>query len=191
MRQGAARHALSERGNDLYETPPEATRALIRHVALPPFIWEPAAGRGAIARELRAAGHAVHMTDLADYEGADPGIMSGVDFLLERQAPVVGAIVTNPPYKLADQFIRHGLSLGLPVIVLLRLMAIEGSKRSDIIDGHLHEVWAGKERLPGMHRDGWDGPRNASTSAPFAWFVFRPEKRVGPTALHRMSWRGE
>lgn len=190
MRQGAARHALADRGADLYETPPEATRALIRNVPLPPFIWEPAAGRGAISRELKAEGFYVACTDLVSYHGADAGIRGGVDFLMERQAPsMVSSIVTNPPYKLADQFVRHGISLGLEVVVLLRLMAIEGAKRSDIVDGHLHEVWAGKERLPFMHRDGWEGPKNSNSGAPFAWFVFRPETRVGPIALHRISWR--
>ena len=189
MKQGASRHALKARKDDLYETPVEATRALLRHVPLPVHVWEPAAGRGAIARELRAAGHAVLATELVPYEGAAGWILTGVDFLMERRPTSVQAIVTNPPYKLADQFVRHGLSLGLPVIVLLRLMAIEGTKRSDIVDGHLHEVWAGRERLPFMHRDGWEGPKNANSGAPFAWFVFRPEKRTGPIALHRMSWR--
>lgn len=189
MKQGATRHALADRKDDLYETPAEATRALMRNVPLPKWIWEPAAGRGAIARELMSAGHRVICTDLVKHDDADEYIESGIDFLMERRPPSVQAIVTNPPYKLADEFVRHGLSLNLPVIVLLRLMAIEGTKRSDIVDGHLHEMWAGRERLPFMHRDGWDGPKNSNSGAPFAWFVFRPEKRAGPIALHRMSWR--
>jgi hypothetical protein len=101
-------------------------------------------------------------------------------------------IVTNPPYKLADAFIRHGLSFGLPVIVLLRLMAIEGANRSDIIDRHLARVWAGIERLPTMHREGWEGKRITNSGAPFAWFVFVPGERGGAAVeLRRMSWRSE
>ena len=45
----------------------------------------------------------------------------------------MSGIATNSPFKLADQFIRHGLELGLPMIVVLRLMAPEGSGRSDPI----------------------------------------------------------
>lgn len=197
MRQGAARHSFADRGNDLYETPACATRALIRTGELPPDggsgmdLWEPCAGRGAISRELRAAGHGVLATDLVTYDGADEGILTGRDFLMEQHRPRVEAIVTNPPYKLADQFIRHGLSLGLPVIVLLRLMAIEGASRSDLIDKHLRRVWAGIERLPFMHRDGWEGPKNSNSGAPFAWFVFEPGQRVGAIELRRISWRAD
>lgn len=192
MNQGASKHAFAERGNDLYETPPQAIAALIRNEPLPLVLWEPAAGRGAISRHLIAAGHTVHMTDLAAYEGADHGIETGRDFLLERTAPGgVEAIVTNPPYKLADQFIRHGLTLCPKVIVLLRLMAIEGAGRSDLIDRHLVRVWAGIERLPMMHREGWAGPKLNVAGVPFAWFVFssHPRPLGSPVELRRMSWR--
>jgi hypothetical protein len=86
--------------------------------------------------------------------------------------------------------IRHGLSLGCEMIVLQRLMALEGSGRSDLIDSHLVSVWAGKERLPQMHREGWAGNRQSNSGAPFAWFVFRPATRgFAPIAFRRMSWR--
>ena len=54
---------------------------------------------------------------------------------MERTAPAgVSCILTNPPFSIADQFIRHGLDLGCDVLVLLRLMALEGAGRSDLID---------------------------------------------------------
>lgn len=193
MKQGAARHALAERKDDLYETPAVATQALLRVEALGGLIWEPCAGRGAISRVLKAASHRVVSTDLVAHPGADTDIATPIDFLMERQAPAgCAAIVTNPPYKLADQCIRHGLSLVPTVIVLLRLMAIEGAGRSDLVDRHLLRVWAGIERLPAMHREGWEGPRMANSGAPFAWFVFSsaPRPEGSPVELRRMSWRG-
>jgi hypothetical protein len=193
MRQGASRHAISDRRDDLYEMPAIAVHALMRTGLLgayPGMIWEPAAGRGAISRVLIADGHPVIASDLVAYDGADAGITSRIDFLMEQEAPKgVSAIVSNPPYKLADAFVRHGLALGLPVIVLLRLMAIEGASRSDLIDRHLRAVWAGIERLPTMHREGWEGPRIAVAGMPFGWFVFEPGDRQGSIALRRMSWR--
>jgi hypothetical protein len=191
MNQGAKRSALSERSNDLYETPACAIRALMRVEDLPYVIWEPCAGRGAISRELSAAGHMTWASDLVAYPDADEGIRTGIDFLFERGIPFgCQAIVTNPPFKLSDQFIRHGLDLGCTVIVLLRLMALEGAGRADLIDKHLVRVWAGIERLPMMHREGWEGARIGNSGAPFAWFVFEPTLRNDrPIELRRMSWR--
>lgn len=192
MRQGTDRHALAVRGDDLYETPVEATRALLANYPVPRCVWEPACGPGAIVRELRATGRRVYATDLVDYrERRCPDSEHGRDFLMEHE-PIgtATAIVTNPPFKLADEFIRHGLHLDLPVIVLLRLAALEGAKRSDLIDRHLRTVLLGIERLPMMHRDGWAGPKNGNSGAPFAWFVFDPApRRSAEFTMRRISWR--
>ncbi|MBY0448108.1 MAG: hypothetical protein K2P95_05400 [Hyphomonadaceae bacterium] len=182
------RHALSERGDDLYSTPACATESLLRVETLPQTLWEPACGRGAISRVLEASGHTVVSTDLVHYNYGE----GGRDFLLERAAPpYVECIVTNPPFKLSDQFVRHGLFLVPKVVVLLRWAYAEGAGRSDLIDQHLSRVWLGRERLPMMHRDGWDGPRTGSSGAPFAWFVFERRPMLqGAFLVRRMSWRG-
>jgi hypothetical protein len=189
---GNSRGALAERKDDLYETPACAVEALLRTGELPDrnqTIWEPCAGRGAILRVLRAHGFWAIGYDLNAHPGADPSIQSGIDFLMERRVPHCSLIVTNPPFKLANKFIRHGLSLGCRFIALLRLAALEGANRSDIIDVHLRRVWVGKERLPMMHREGWDGPRIKGGAVAFAWFVFEPGVRHGPIELNRISWR--
>src|ERR1700682_5911061 len=79
--------ALSERKNDLYESPPEAVRALLRAEDVPAVIWEPACGPGSIVRVLRAAGRHVVATDLVDYDSPDQD-EHGWDFLSERQLPI-------------------------------------------------------------------------------------------------------
>jgi hypothetical protein len=189
----SAPHAV--RKEDFYETHTCATHALLRtgeikRLAGAKTIWEPSAGKGAISRELTTAGHHVVASDLVAYEGADDGIETPVDFLATSNTPTGAAvIVTNPPYRHADDFVRHGLALGLPVVVLLRLMALEGSNRSDLIDRHLRRVRPGIERLPMMHREGWQGPRATCGGAPFAWFVFMPGVRRGPFEMQRISWR--
>lgn len=191
MRTGARQGKRADRAFDLYETPACATQALIKTGDLKGPIWEPCAGRGAISRELWASGFEVKSQDLVTYEGADKWIEAPVDFFAQKNAPFLPCtIVTNPPFMHADRFIRHGLSLGCKVVVLLRLMALEGSGRSDIIDGHLRRVWMGKERLPWMHRDGWTGNRQGNSGAPFAWFMFEPDKSTtGKIEVRRVSWR--
>jgi hypothetical protein len=182
---GNNRAPLSDRGNDLYETPPCATLALLRAEALPWKIWEPACGRGAIVNVLRAHGHNVLATDLIDY--GDPTCFYRRDFLLEQKLPTgCECILTNPPYKLAAQFVEHALELCPRVIMLLRLAFLESERRSRILDtGTLARVHIFRKRLPMMHRDGWEGPK-ASSAMPFAWFVW-DRTRNGPATLHRVD----
>jgi len=55
-----ARAALSERGDDLYETPAVAVTALLERETLPSVVWEPACGPGRHRRCLaggRPYGH--------------------------------------------------------------------------------------------------------------------------------------
>lgn len=181
-------HALKERKDDCYETPPIATRALLRNERIAPKVWEPCCGPGAMVSILRDAGHEVIATDLVDY--GCPESAAGVDFLMETTAPEdVDEIVTNPPYKLSDAFVEHGLRLCRRVIILQRLAYLEGVSRSRLIDQHLERVWLGRERLPMMHRHGYDGKKVSSAGMPFAWFVFRREPTGGAIDLRRMSWR--
>ena len=178
---------MADRGNDLYQTPPEATAALLRVEQLPPCIWECACGPGAIVRVLRGGGHYVVATDLIDYGTADQD-HAGWDFLLEHKLPDgVDMILTNPPFKLAGEFVAHALRLCPRVIMLLRLTFLESTGRTSILDnGHLASVHIFKNRLPMMHRDGWTGNRVSNPTA-FAWFVWQ-RGYAGNPELDRISW---
>jgi hypothetical protein len=179
---------MKDRRDDLYETPASAVHALLRAEALPRRIWEPACGRGAIVNLLRTAGHDVVATDLVDYGVpiTPPGYYR-IDFLMERRAPEgTQAIVTNPPFKLAQEFVAHALALCPRVVMLLRLAFLESTRRSPILDnGALARVHLFRQRLPMMHRHGWTGP-TMSNAIPFAWFCWDRDHR-GPTELRRID----
>lgn len=192
---GERRSAISERGDDLYETPEEATRALMAVEALPQIIWEPSAGRGAIVRVLEGAGHSVIASDLIDY--GIPGHSIGRDFLMEYVGePQAQAIVTNPPFKIAAEYIERAISLAPKVCCLLRLAFLEGgalnnaagrARRYVMDECPPARVHVFSRRLPMMHRDGWEGPKTNSATA-FAWFVWeRPHDR--PIELRRVDWK--
>jgi len=137
-------------------------------------------------RVLRAAGHDAWATDLIDYESADQD-ESDCDFLFAWDSYGHPAIVTNPPYKLAAEFVENGLKLVPKVIMLLRLSFLESERRSKILDGGmLARVHVFRKRLPMMHRHGWTGPKSSS-GVTHAWFVWDREHK-GPTELHRISW---
>ena len=106
----SGQHRHAERGADLYETPPCATEALLRVERLPHWTWEPAAGRGAIVNVLRDRGHAVIASDIVSDYGFPLHCVT--NFLTTTTAPVgCRAIVSNPPYQIANEFTRHALKL--------------------------------------------------------------------------------
>jgi len=179
------RHPLAERGLDLYETPAPATQALLRVEKMPRVLWECATGRGAIVRVLRDHGHTVIASDIADYGFP---LHFRRDFLAEIGMPAgVEAIVTNPPYQLAEQFVAHALQLAPLVIMLLRLAFLESERRCAILEGRgLARVHVFRKRLPMMHRDGWQG-RKANNGMAFAWFCW-DRSHTGPTIINRISW---
>ena len=85
---------------DLYETPAWVTEALLPHLPECRTIWEPAAGSGKMSRVLKGFAGTVISSDIA--EGQDFLAADGFDG---------DAIITNPPYELAPEFIERALSL--------------------------------------------------------------------------------
>ena len=187
---GNKRAPNSERGLDLYETPPVAVEALMRMEVLPERIWEPACGPGSIVRVLREAGHDVLATDVHDY-GSDDQDHIGWDFLMPCDpGREIGAIVTNPPFMHAEAFVERALERAPYVAMLLRLAFLESERRTTILEyRQLARVHVFRKRLPMMHRDGWEG-RKGNSGMAFAWFVWDRE-HSGPTELRRVSWIGK
>jgi hypothetical protein len=181
------RHKLVVRKDDLYETPPVAVTALLQVEKLPQHLWEPACGPGSIVNVLRAAGHTVLASDLVDY--GDPTHFYRRDFLMEKLPYRCEGIITNPPFKLAAEFVSHAITICPFVIMLLRLLFFESERRNRILDNcGLARIHAFRQRLPMMHRHGWSGPQASSTMA-YAWFVW-DRTHKGPTTIDRISWRG-
>lgn len=104
MSQRASGYARQER--DLYETPPwclDALKPHLRHrLRDHPIkkVWEPAAGSGKMVRALVSLGYQVEASDIA----------TGRDFLYEPIRDDVEAIITNPPFGYAQEFITCALA---------------------------------------------------------------------------------
>jgi hypothetical protein len=178
------RHPHAERGLDLYETPAVAVEALLRVEKIPHYVWEPAAGRGAIVRVLRDHGHAVIASDIFDYGG----LHFCRDFLGEIGMPAgCECVLTNPPYRDAERFVAHALELSPLVIMLLRLAFLESERRCPILEGvGLARIYCFRKRLPMMHRDGWQGPK-ANSGMAFCWMIWE-RGYTGRTTIDRLSW---
>ncbi len=100
MSQRESGYARIER--DAYETPAWVTALLLPHIPdRIQNVWEPACGSGKMVRALSVRFDAVYGTDI----NADR------DFLFERTNDHYDAIITNPPYELATEFINRALAL--------------------------------------------------------------------------------
>lgn len=176
------RYVTGERQpDDFYATPSSCTEALLRVEAFPQQVWEPACGDGAISRVLAAAGHQVVSTDLVDRGFG----LARRDFLMESQlhAP---AVVTNPPFKLADEFVLHALWLGAEkVAIFQRLAWLEGRARHDALWSKHPPVriwqFCGRQTL-------WRGDdankRDKGGAIAFAWFVWQ----LGYSGAPALGW---
>ncbi len=170
--------------DDFYPTPVPATTALLRGETFGSHVWEPACGDGAISRVLEDAGHEVVSTDLYDRGFGE----SRIDFLMERKL-LAPNIVTNPPFKMAEQFVRHALDLGASkVAMMLRLAWLEGSQRKILFDTTpLARVHVASRRLS-MQRGGTDNGNGGGSMIAFAWFVW-DTSHTGAPNLHWFDWK--
>ena len=135
---------------DFHPTPPGYTRALLRNeekFAPPGFalvtsndVWEPACGIGSMSRVLAEQYKTVFSTDVQ--EGLGFGI-GGIDFLEITISPS-SVIITNPPYKLAIDFLKHALSLDevKAIAFLVKLDFFSGIRLSKSIRlfGHMFSL---------------------------------------------------
>lgn len=121
---------------DFYQTPSYATKTLVEHFDLKSkFIWEPMAGNGMISKGLAAAGYAVYSTDIVERSYKLDAVL---DYFLCNGYNAKGddfAIVTNPPYKVANEFLKHTLEVVQPkaCCVFLPVRYLEGIERYEKI----------------------------------------------------------
>lgn len=189
----------AERGDDFYASPYAALPPLLvaEGRRLPKVIWEPACGNGALVLPLRNRGFLVHATDLNAW--GCPGSEADIDFTgdiaaglgarIAQDNPVFG-IVTNPPFGIIEQFVERAVAMSPYVALLCRLAFLESEGRMKWWQRvGLRRVHLIAERLPMMHRHGYDGPKLSNAGMCFAWFIFehgRPQRGI---TLRWISWK--
>lgn len=96
--------AVDRSSTDFYPTPHEVTHALLDFIKLPTStsIWEPAAGAGHMVSVMQSRGYEVSASDLYSYTNED---------FLDIWELRGDWIITNPPFKQAEEFIRHAQDL--------------------------------------------------------------------------------
>lgn len=163
---------------DDFPTPPWATRAFCEYLLKGEIIgtdtvWEPACNRGYMAKPLSEYFNTVHTSDIHDYGWK--GQHRVTDFLFPHSEPEdkIDWIITNPPFRLAEDFIFRGLEVARKgIAVIVRTSFMEGVRRYNGIfkDSPPTYVAQYAERVP-MHKARYDP--NGTTATSYAWFVWK------------------
>lgn len=175
---GASNHSDSEREtNDFYATDPKSLEifldALKRDgIELNTNIWECACGMGHLSKVLKKNGYNVYSSDLID-RGYGYGDF-GVDFLQTTQPLLPFDILTNPPYKYAQDFIEHALEIshkGSKCIMFLKIQFLEGKARRKLFDKNPPKyVYVNSERQA-CYMNG-DMSQKMSSAACYCWYIW-------------------
>jgi len=175
------RRCTPRTGLDWFRTPAWATEALLAREAFPGAVWECAAGDGAMSDPIAAAGYRVVSSDV-EPQRAD---VLRRDFLLEQEMPVgCQSIITNPPFRIAGDFVRHALGLGVRKLAIIQRIAfLEGSERRKSIFGPHPpaRVWVFSRRVT-MWKGDLEEQRDKGGAMAFAWIcweVGQPGTQLG------------
>lgn len=166
---------------DDFPTPPWATRALFEYLQDGLF-WpytdgctcrEPAANRGHMVGPLREYFGSVEASDVHDYGAGFPVN----DYLFGPDPEPVDWTVTNPPFRLAEEFITRALRTSrLGVAMIVRSAFLEGVGRlGRLFRPHRPRIILQFSERVVMHR-GKLSPKG-STATAYCWVVWTPGDR--------------
>lgn len=158
---------------DQYFTPLVAVKAILSREKLSGGVtWDPASGQGHIAKYIPSC-------KASDISRA-PFIYGekGIDFF--KCTHKVSNIITNPPYYVAEKFIRHSIGLAThKVIMLLRILFLESKSRYTLfttIPPKIIYIFSGRIRMINI-----DGTMCGSKVG-YAWYVW-DKSYVGKTMI--------
>jgi len=159
---------------DFYPTPDYVTEALFSKEKFEGIVLEPSCGHGNMSRIIEKYNKCIS-SDLRD--NIEVYGMKGIDFL--KITEKYDNIITNPPFKLATEFVLQSKKLATKKIALLLPIGFfEGKKRYNIfIDKEfpLSKILVFSRRVQFM-----EGSKNAPIGT-VCWFIWNKEYIGNPT----------
>mgnify|MGYP003334265481 FL=1 len=176
---GASNHTDKDRQNeDYYATEPKAAKLLLGLETFSPNIWECACGEGHLSKIFTDAGYNVKSTDLMDRGFGE----NGIDFLSIDNLQWNGDIITNPPYKLALDFVLKAKKQGKKKIAMfLKTVWLESESRYEMFkdtEFPLKTVYQFSKRVT-LYKGGVK-MKNSGMIA-YAWYVWDKDYVGKPT----------
>jgi hypothetical protein len=173
-----ADHARERWPADWYIEPAWAVEKLFQAVPFEGAIHDPCAGSGRIPSVAKSFGYTVTAADLHDR--GYPGTIVK-DYFKDRIR--YDNIVSNPPYKLGEEFIHHALEFTrhkIAVIMRLPFLASQG-RYNRLYKTHPPSEVLVLSKRPSMPPGGTDIPAKGGTDE-YAFLVW-DQGYVGPTIL--------
>lgn len=167
---GASNHSDGEREeNDYYATQPKAVELLMDLESFDKNILEPSCGEGHISEVLKSHGYNVVSRDLINRGYGDVA-----DFLSDDNTEWNGDIITNPPYKYAQEFVEKALQI-IPddhkVAMFLKVQFLEGKRRRKMFNiTPPKRIWVSSSRLKCAINGDFDNMTGSATA--YAWFIW-------------------
>jgi hypothetical protein len=157
-----------------YQETPACVDAFLEAELLVGNVWDPACGAGNIPERCRARGLDVFASDLRDRGYGD----TGVDFL--RSSRTVDNIVTNPPFRLAEPFVRHALTMARrKVAIVTRVAFIVGRARCKLLTNTpVSRIWVIPSRVAKPPSGKAVEAKNGSVA--YCWIVWDHDWRAEP-----------
>lgn len=169
---GATNHSNHVREeNDYYATEPLATELLLKVESFSGNIIEPAVGGGHIASVLKKHNYNVLCYDIVDRKYNNTIVK---DFLQNQEVFFNADIITNPPYVIAEEFVRKAITSiekNHKVAMFLRLLFLESKKRKKLFEEYPPKtVYVASGRLNCAKNA--DFVQYPSSAMAYAWFVW-------------------
>lgn len=169
--------------NDFYATNPKALELFLEklkedEISLNKNIWECACGAGHLSEVLKQNNYTVYSTDLIDRGYKD--FMANYDFLNASIKRVVNEpcdILTNPPYKYAEDFVRRSLDIldnGEKCIMFLKIQFLEGRSRYSLFQEHPPKyVYVHSSRQTcAMNGEFIQNGKEIGSAVCYAWYIW-------------------
>lgn len=169
---GASNHTDKEReARDFYATPFVATMKLLEKETFSKNVWECACGVGHISVVLKDCGYNVRSSDIVNRIDNEVCDFLACDIPQERD------IITNPPYRYAQEFVEKALELlpnGGKCAFLLRLQFLKGMKRRKIFkENPPKTVYVFSKRVQCCINGEFEKYKGVGSAIAYAWFVWQ------------------
>lgn len=163
------------RQGDVYETPEELTDAILKKEKFEGNVLEPCCASGKMSKVIEKHGYSVISSDIRTEDIYGYG---GVDFL--KYTEVADNIMTNPPYSIATEIVRHALEhCKKKVIVLVRVQFLNGVERKELYEKYTPKKLYFISRRPTLYPTGHKKPKH-SGQIDYVWIVWETNYKGAP-----------